>query len=330
MTGMSRPATHLDAERAARGMNVLRSASGHQNDALEAPPDWTGRAACVGHDVDYWDPASPTELAAARAICHGCPVREQCLTANITEPYTVVGGLSTPERASLLGVTRAAARRSPHATRSRYIGSSAYPGCRCDACKAAHRSYEQDARRRRGADAHNAQSVRDRPLIQLRAWDDHPPQYARIEFTRPDPWLVARLIPKPQLGEPALEAWQHSGVVIEHVDADRADNAALDLAARLEREGVHGWRLFDTRDRLIHDAGPHAATTPYVPGDTSAGWWTRAGLPWPGQAWTFAHAEILLRTLRGTRQCRTAPSTHGGTRDRASSRETAAHSSSAA
>lgn len=60
------------------------------------------------------------------------------------------GGLTPQQRGDLLGVTRADIR-APHGTRSRYIGSRRWPGCRCDDCHAAHAAYERAQRARRKA-----------------------------------------------------------------------------------------------------------------------------------------------------------------------------------
>ena len=48
---------------------------------VEAPPRWQTRAACRDHDPDLWFPVPGREAAyrPARRICHGCPVRADCL-----------------------------------------------------------------------------------------------------------------------------------------------------------------------------------------------------------------------------------------------------------
>jgi WhiB family redox-sensing transcriptional regulator len=74
---------------------------------------WQSQAACQGMDTtSFFHP--PRErgktrrdrVAAAKRICHQCPVIAQCLehALRVREPYGVWGGRSEEERAVLLGV----------------------------------------------------------------------------------------------------------------------------------------------------------------------------------------------------------------------------------
>jgi WhiB family redox-sensing transcriptional regulator len=72
---------------------------------------WQERAACRGMDPGLFFPEKGSTLQAdkARAVCAGCPVRDQCLEAGRTEKYGVWGGLSHRERRALAARRRRAA-----------------------------------------------------------------------------------------------------------------------------------------------------------------------------------------------------------------------------
>ena len=60
---------------------------------------------CAENDPELWFDTRPTEIAAAKRLCLGCPVRDACLkAADDFEPFTygnrwgVWGGLSAQER----------------------------------------------------------------------------------------------------------------------------------------------------------------------------------------------------------------------------------------
>lgn len=60
--------------------------------------DWTDLAACRGHDPELWFPLG--DGARAKAICAGCPVREDCLTfaLRLGLDHGIFGGLDADER----------------------------------------------------------------------------------------------------------------------------------------------------------------------------------------------------------------------------------------
>lgn len=73
--------------------------------------DWQVHAACRGTDTSAFyhpenerGPSRARREMAAKAVCAGCPVVENCLKWALTarEPYGVWGGLSTEERETLL------------------------------------------------------------------------------------------------------------------------------------------------------------------------------------------------------------------------------------
>jgi hypothetical protein len=69
---------------------------------------WRALAACAGTDPATFYSETPKALAAAKAICRGCEVREQCGAHAIEtrEAFGVWGGLSADERARLRGPIR--------------------------------------------------------------------------------------------------------------------------------------------------------------------------------------------------------------------------------
>ncbi|MFD6113648.1 WhiB family transcriptional regulator [Streptomyces yangpuensis] len=40
--------------------------------------EWTGQATCASSDPDLWFSPDPSDVAKAKEICTGCPVRRQC------------------------------------------------------------------------------------------------------------------------------------------------------------------------------------------------------------------------------------------------------------
>ena len=66
--------------------------------------DWRTRAACRSMDPEIWFPAAtegPTyeaQVAVAKAVCAGCPVRAACLDEAVRIPYGIAGGLTPEER----------------------------------------------------------------------------------------------------------------------------------------------------------------------------------------------------------------------------------------
>lgn len=64
------------------------------------PPAWHRHAACADHpDVDFF-PDTSHGVRRAKAICHTCPVRVECLSWAIDhdEVFGVWGGMSIRER----------------------------------------------------------------------------------------------------------------------------------------------------------------------------------------------------------------------------------------
>ncbi|MBM7280330.1 WhiB family transcriptional regulator [Gordonia rubripertincta] len=67
---------------------------------LPKPPTWHEDAICSQADPDAWFPEKGEATVAAKLICAGCDVREQCLQWALDngERFGVWGGLSERER----------------------------------------------------------------------------------------------------------------------------------------------------------------------------------------------------------------------------------------
>lgn len=78
---------------------------------------WRDEAACRGADVDEFFPERGDSLLAARRLCAGCTVRDECLEFALTHSikFGVWGGLSERERR---GIRRVAAPRCKRCRRS--------------------------------------------------------------------------------------------------------------------------------------------------------------------------------------------------------------------
>lgn len=154
---------------------------------IDQRPDWFDRAACrgLGPDLFYPDTVGPN-VGPAKAICAGCPVRQECLERGLdaSEGFGVWGGLSPKERRPLRnrrtelkppthGTTagyhyhhtrrdlwgppcaacrqahslRMAERRRLHECGGRHTNSDYIMGCRCDGCRRAHTEYKRNGGR---------------------------------------------------------------------------------------------------------------------------------------------------------------------------------------
>ena len=60
---------------------------------------WMIHGACVGDDRDLWFPDAGGSTRAARQICNGCSVKQQCLDyAVVYEDFGIWGGMSPEQR----------------------------------------------------------------------------------------------------------------------------------------------------------------------------------------------------------------------------------------
>ena len=86
---------------------------------------WLARAACRGVDPEMFFPVAETgparedEVARAKTVCAGCPVRAACRAwALVALPHGVAGGLDEHERAEL---RRGRGVRQPEGLRPRVV-----------------------------------------------------------------------------------------------------------------------------------------------------------------------------------------------------------------
>ena len=70
--------------------------------------NWVDEAACKGMDTDKFFPprGENQEHEGAVAVCHTCPVRQECLRANIGEVMGIWGGTSGRERLRIRNAER--------------------------------------------------------------------------------------------------------------------------------------------------------------------------------------------------------------------------------
>jgi WhiB family transcriptional regulator, redox-sensing transcriptional regulator len=87
------------------GGSASRPASGSAMAAAANRGDWRSRAACLSADPDLFFPISSSgpgrdQVAKAKAICTGCPVRQECLEYALAtrQIHGVWGGTSEEER----------------------------------------------------------------------------------------------------------------------------------------------------------------------------------------------------------------------------------------
>jgi WhiB family transcriptional regulator, redox-sensing transcriptional regulator len=95
--------------------------------AVDNLAEWWSLAACQSVDPDLFFPMSATkparsELAAAKAVCAGCPVQSECLQyALAAGPVQGVWGGMTEEERRLLRQRRAKARVRAGRQRTAYL-----------------------------------------------------------------------------------------------------------------------------------------------------------------------------------------------------------------
>lgn len=104
---------------------------------------WRHLAACRGMDPDIFHPDRGGDSGQAKAICAGCPVREECLEYAVVagERLGVWGGMAERERRQLR-----VRPRPTCGTNAGYSGHQWRDEDPCDPCKAAHAEYQRDRR----------------------------------------------------------------------------------------------------------------------------------------------------------------------------------------
>lgn len=87
---------------------------------MRPPRDWRDQAACRGIDPELFfpvvedGPLCAVQIARAKSVCAGCPVRTECLGwALETLSHGIAGGLTEPERsAARVGHRKPGGRRA--------------------------------------------------------------------------------------------------------------------------------------------------------------------------------------------------------------------------
>jgi hypothetical protein len=118
--------------------------------------EWRKDAACLGHPVENWFPENKEieEQELAMRICHGCPVKTECLEYSLLhEQDGIWGGVNQTDRRKLRkerGIRIRVPNGEPRANHSncgtdygyqllvRQAKASGEPIKSCDACKKAH------------------------------------------------------------------------------------------------------------------------------------------------------------------------------------------------
>lgn len=164
--------------------------------------DWRTLAACADDDPNDWvwivshKPKDRARANKLKQICATCPVRQQCLDAELNAmrngelSYGVFGGTDHDERRTMLGIGRRFHRPSTpmeHGTVAGYVKHTRYPnmfGPPCDECRQARGDSHNTARNTRRAEARAARDayIRDEAARQARIRDgvtdwvqhDHP------------------------------------------------------------------------------------------------------------------------------------------------------------
>jgi WhiB family redox-sensing transcriptional regulator len=82
-----------------------------------APEGWRDQARCKSVGPDFMHPVYAADVPAAKAVCTGCPVRDECLASALehNEDLGIRGGLSESERRQLRRRRRLPSTPAPHA-----------------------------------------------------------------------------------------------------------------------------------------------------------------------------------------------------------------------
>lgn len=82
-------------------VRVLAPTAAAPNTRRTPGGDWREQAACLGYDPEIFFPLVNAEaIAAAKHICHECPVTADCLAFahRVSDRWAILGGLTADER----------------------------------------------------------------------------------------------------------------------------------------------------------------------------------------------------------------------------------------
>lgn len=109
--------------------------------------DWRQRAACLGCNPDLWFPERGDSAPAQTAIkvCHGCPVKAECLHEHIWERTGIFGATTPEQRVKLRRGLRLTRQPLPinHGTAGGYVTHKRRGEEPCVPCRIAHAAYHQ-------------------------------------------------------------------------------------------------------------------------------------------------------------------------------------------
>lgn len=107
--------------------------------------NWWPLANCRGIDPELFHPARGESCEAARAVCAGCVVREECLQHALDngERLGVWGGLSERERRKLRAARRQRVDRARCGTIAGYAAHRRRGEATCPLCRVAQTTYHR-------------------------------------------------------------------------------------------------------------------------------------------------------------------------------------------
>lgn len=113
------------------------SLAAHDGDERPEECDWRTRGVCRDADPELFfptassGPAWEAQTRAAKALCRGCPVREQCLSLAMKRlPFGIAGGTTEQERRALRRPSVGGGRRGSRARRASQVRDRALEGRR--------------------------------------------------------------------------------------------------------------------------------------------------------------------------------------------------------
>lgn len=115
-------------------------------------PDWFDERNCRDVDTRLFFPMQGENhlSAAAKAVCAGCTVREQCLQFALDneERFGIWGGTSEKQRRRMRRDRRVAAGVAVRPVNPTHGVTATYNGgCRCEPCRLAYRVHQRERRR---------------------------------------------------------------------------------------------------------------------------------------------------------------------------------------
>lgn len=172
------PSRLITREQRAEAYDNRMTLMGALADALEARVErpWRNQSACRGRPSHMWFP-QPGDIKtrdAAVRICNSCPVRRQCLMANLDARDGIYGGLGGRARlqlrAELAEHPDAGVMAREHGTTRGYRDHLLGGEDPCERCKAANARYQREYRADRSRARPHQQPPREPKLLCTPEW----------------------------------------------------------------------------------------------------------------------------------------------------------------